>query len=169
MSQPPPPPPGTPPPPPPDEWNSPSSWGGGYGNASGPRASFGYRFLGSLIDALLLGTVNAIIQGATDRITSTAVGIMIGVIYTTLLLGSPSGQTLGMRAVGIRMIDTTTSGRVDYGRCVVRYLVAIVSGLALGLGYLWMLWDPERQTWHDKAADVFVVPVSAYPVQNWPG
>jgi uncharacterized RDD family membrane protein YckC len=32
-----------------------------------------------------------------------------------------------------------------------------------------MLWDPERQTWHDKAAKTFVVPVSEYPVDAWPG
>jgi uncharacterized RDD family membrane protein YckC len=32
------------------------------------------------------------------------------------------------------------------------------------LGYLWMLWDKERQTWHDKFANSVVVPVSAYPI-----
>jgi uncharacterized RDD family membrane protein YckC len=26
------------------------------------------------------------------------------------------------------------------------------------LGYLWMLWDSEKQTWHDKAANAVVVP-----------
>ena len=133
---------------------------------SGPRAGFGYRFLGSLIDGLLLGVVNSIVQAATDRVTSTVLGVIFGVIYTTLLLGSPSGATLGMRAVGIRMIDADTGGRVDYGRCVVRYLVAIVSGIACGIGYLWMLWDPQRQTWHDKAANVYVVPTQYFPVPS---
>ena len=47
--------------------------------------------------------------------------------------------------------------------------MSIVSGLACGLGYLWMLWDPQRQTWHDKAAGTYVVRVSAYPVDKWPG
>jgi uncharacterized RDD family membrane protein YckC len=32
------------------------------------------------------------------------------------------------------------------------------------LGYLWMLWDPQQQTWHDKLVGTTVVPVSAYPV-----
>jgi len=31
-----------------------------------------------------------------------------------------------------------------------------------------MLWDPERQTWHDKFASSVVVPTSHYPVQSWP-
>jgi uncharacterized RDD family membrane protein YckC len=34
------------------------------------------------------------------------------------------------------------------------------------IGYLWMLYDPEKQTWHDKVAGTFVVPTSAYPVAN---
>jgi uncharacterized RDD family membrane protein YckC len=35
----------------------------------------------------------------------------------------------------------------------------LVSGVALGLGYLWMLWDPNKQTWHDKVAKTYVVKV----------
>jgi uncharacterized RDD family membrane protein YckC len=120
--------------------------------------------LGALVDGILLSIVNGILDAATDRVVSTIIGFVVGVIYTTVLLGSPSGQTIGMRTVGIRVIDATTGGRVDYGRCITRYLMAIISGLALGLGYLWMLWDPQRQTWHDKAAGTYVVPVSAFPI-----
>ena len=167
MSQPPPPPPGAPPPPPPPQPSG--SWDPTYGGASGPRATFWIRFVAALIDGLLLGSVNAVIQLATDQIVSSVVGVALGIAYTAYFLGSPSGQTVGMRAMGIRVIDAATGGRVDYGRCVVRYLVAIVSGLACFLGYLWMLWDPEKQTWHDKAAGTFVVPVTSYPVANWPG
>ena len=32
-----------------------------------------------------------------------------------------------------------------------------------------MLWDPERQTWHDKVAGTYVVPVVNHPVDRWPG
>jgi uncharacterized RDD family membrane protein YckC len=31
------------------------------------------------------------------------------------------------------------------------------------LGYFWMLWDNGKQTWHDKMARSFVVPVISYP------
>ncbi len=41
-----------------------------------------------------------------------------------------------------------------------RYLSALV----LYLGYFWMLWDHEKQCWHDKLASDVVVPISAYPV-----
>jgi uncharacterized RDD family membrane protein YckC len=38
--------------------------------------------------------------------------------------------------------------------------VSIVSAIVFLLGYLWMLWDPEKQTWHDKAAGSVVVPTA---------
>ena len=66
-------------------------------------------------------------------------------------------------------IDAQTGGQIDYSKAFIRWLVALVSGLACGLGYLWMLWDPEKQTWQDKVAGTYVVPTSAYPVANWPG
>lgn len=43
------------------------------------------------------------------------------------------------------------------GPAVARYLIAIVGALAFYLGYLWMLWDEKKQTWHDKAANTVVV------------
>ena len=32
-----------------------------------------------------------------------------------------------------------------------------VSGLILSLGYLWLLWDPDRQTWHDKIVSTVIM------------
>lgn len=160
---PPPPPPGTPPPPPPPGgWNTP-------GLGIDMYASFWIRFAGTLIDGLLLGAVNFSVQAATDEIVSTFVGFVIGIAYTVIFLGSASGQTVGMRLLGIRAVDAQNYGRIDYGRAAVRYLVSIVSGLACAIGYLWMLWDPARQTWHDKAAGTIVVKVSEFPVERWPG
>ena len=44
----------------------------------------------------------------------------------------------------------------------------IIASIPCYLGYLWMLWDKESQTWHDKIANDVVVPTSAYPVERWP-
>jgi uncharacterized RDD family membrane protein YckC len=97
------------------------------------------------------------------------IGLAAGIGYSVYFIGSGSGQTVGMRVLGIRAIDAATNGRVDYGKAFVRYLVGVVSQFPCYLGYFWMLWDREKQTWHDKAAGTFVVPVSAYPVEAWPG
>ena len=44
-----------------------------------------------------------------------------------------------------------------------RYFGRWVSAIPCLLGYFWMLWDKEKQTWHDKFATDVVVPVDAYP------
>ena len=38
-----------------------------------------------------------------------------------------------------------------------------LSALALFLGYLWMLWEPRKRTWHDIVANSLVVKADAYP------
>ena len=65
--------------------------------------------------------------------------------------------------------DFRTGGSIGYGRAFIRWIGRYVSAIACLLGYFWMLWDKEKQTWHDKFANDVVVPESAYPVQNWPG
>jgi uncharacterized RDD family membrane protein YckC len=145
--------------------------GGTPAGPSGPRADFWYRLGGFLIDWVVLYVVSLLI-GLLLRgnlVSQILISLAVGIGYSVYFIGSSSGQTPGMRVLNIRAVDAATGGRVDYGRAFVRYLVAIVSGLVCYLGYLWMLWDPERQTWHDKAAGTFVVPTSAYPVDRWPG
>lgn len=138
---------------------------GDYGKASGPRAGFWIRFGGYLIDAVLLGIINTILLLALKGI-GYALGIIIFIAYFTYFEGSESGQTLGKRAVGTRVIDFATGGPIGYGRAAIRTVGRYVSAIALLLGYLWMLWDPEKQTWHDKFASTVVVPETAYPVSR---
>jgi uncharacterized RDD family membrane protein YckC len=85
--------------------------------------------------------------------------------YFTYFEGGPRGQTVGKMALSIRVIDLKGGGSIGFGRAFIRQLVRIVSGAVILLGYLWMLWDREKQTWHDKAAGSVVVPVDAYPVK----
>ena len=46
---------------------------------------------------------------------------------------------------------------VGPGRAIGRYFAKFLSGLVIGLGYFWMLWDPKKQTWHDKLVNTVVV------------
>lgn len=137
---------------------------------SGPRAGFWIRFAGALLDGLIVGIpLNLLLFSIDVFAVRQSLGLIVGIAYSVFFIGSGSGQTVGMKVCNIRVIDVETGGRIDYGRAVIRYLVGIVSGLACLIGYLWMLWDPEKQTWHDKVAGTYVVPTSAYPVAEWPG
>ena len=130
----------------------------------GPRAGFWRRFVALLLDGLLLGIVNGILVAMLSDSAAQGLSLLIGLTYFTLLEGGASGQTLGKKALSIRVIDRGSGGSIGYGRAIVRYIGRIVSTIPLLLGYLWMLWDKEKQTWHDKFANSIVVPTSAYPV-----
>ena len=135
------------------------------GGASGPRAGFWRRFVGAVIDGILVSIPAYIIEPHNQGGRS-GIQLLIGLVYVTVMIGSSRGQTLGQMAMGIRVIDFNTGGPIGYGRAFIRWLVSIVSALAILIGYLWMLWDKEKQTWHDKAANAVVVPVSAYPIRS---
>jgi uncharacterized RDD family membrane protein YckC len=147
-----------PPPPPQPAW-APSG-------PSGPRASFGRRLVAYLIDSVIYLVVYGVFYAIGGEALGTIVGLLFGLAYFTFFEGGPRGQTLGKMALGIRVVDFSTGGPIGYGRGIVRYLGRIVSGIVCLLGYLWMLWDREKQTWHDKIATTVVVPVQYYPVSS---
>jgi len=134
------------------------------GGASGPRAGFWRRFVGVLIDGIILGIVEVVLRSILGAGAGTGLYVVISIAYFTILIGGRRGQTVGQMALGIRVIDFNTGGPIGYGRAFIRWLVAIVSAVVFFLGYLWMLWDKEKQCWHDKAANDVVVPVHDYPV-----
>jgi uncharacterized RDD family membrane protein YckC len=135
---------------------------------SGPRASFWRRLGALLIDGIALGVVTGILYAFFSENAANGISTLIGLAYFTYFEGSASGQTLGKKALGIRVIDFKAGGAIGYGRAFIRYIGRIVSTIVLLIGYLWMLWDREKQTWHDKFAGSVVVPESAYPVEKWP-
>jgi uncharacterized RDD family membrane protein YckC len=142
---------------------------------TGPRAGFWVRFLAWVIDWIIVGGVGGVLFGLGAAADS---GALIGLgyvfwflgyaAYSIYFTGRPSGQTIGKRALGIRVIDFGTGGPIGYGRATIRWLGQIISGFFCYLGYLWMLWDREKQTWHDKMANDVVVPTEYYPVEQWP-
>jgi uncharacterized RDD family membrane protein YckC len=142
---------------------------------TGPRAGFWVRVGALIIDLLIVGGVGivlVIIGAAAGSSALEVIGWLIFVLgsiaYDIYFHGKPAGQTVGKRALGIRVIDFSTGGPIGYGRAALRYVGRFISGTFCYLGYLWMLWDKEKQTWHDKMANDVVVPTSAYPVEHWP-
>ncbi|MDQ3662497.1 MAG: RDD family protein [Actinomycetota bacterium] len=135
---------------------------------SGPRANFGQRLLALIVDGVILAIVQLLLQALFGR-SANLLSALAGLAYYVYLEGSPSGQTVGKKLLNIRIVDFQTGGPLGFGKAAIRYVGRIVSGIPCGLGYFWMLWDKERQTWHDKFATSVVVPTADYPVEKWPG
>jgi uncharacterized RDD family membrane protein YckC len=131
---------------------------------SGPRASFGRRLVAYLIDVVVYLVAYFILWAIIGDTPASLLTTLLFLGYFAYFEGGPRGQTPGKMVMGIRVIDFTSGGPIGYGRGVVRYLGRLVSGIVCLLGYFWMLWDKEKQTWHDKIATTVVVPVENYPV-----
>ena len=57
--------------------------------------------------------------------------------------------------------------RMDIGTALLRLSGYVASNVAFNLGYLWMLIDPKKQTWHDKIANTYVVAVGDRKPSVW--
>ena len=121
------------------------------------RSGFWRRFVAAFVDGIVLSLVYVVFNAFVSENTASLLNLLAGVAYYTYLEGS-SGQTLGKKALGIRVVDIAGGGSIGYGRAFIRYIGRIVSAIPLFLGYFWMLWDKEKQTWHDKFASSVVVP-----------
>jgi uncharacterized RDD family membrane protein YckC len=136
--------------------------------AVGVPAGFGRRVLGRLVDAVI-GVV--VITVVTLPLSHQAVGVRLGAnvvtyaiwaAYEILLVGS-RGQTLGMMAAGMRVVNADTGGPVEYGPAAIRWLVlaagfffCFVPGVVVCLSPLFDS-SGRQQGWHDKASRTIAV------------
>jgi len=67
-----------------------------------------------------------------------------------------NGQTLGMQVWGIR-VQNQDGRAIDLRQALLRFLVATLSWLCLGLGFFWSLWDKKQRSWHDLYSDSVLV------------
>jgi uncharacterized RDD family membrane protein YckC len=88
----------------------------------------------------------------------------IAIGYQVYFNGGEKGQTVGKMAMKIRVRDDATGGPIGYGKAFLRWLVGwalgiFTCGIGLLIDLLFPLWDPKRQTLHDKAANSVVIDV----------
>jgi uncharacterized RDD family membrane protein YckC len=100
-----------------------------------------------------------LVAGILDRnpMAVGAVGLFLGItgLYQLYFAGI-SGQTFGMRLVGIRLI--CGRGRAPGpARGMLRLLALALSITPAGLGWLWALFDREHRALHDHIAGTYVI------------
>ncbi|MGD2074802.1 MAG: RDD family protein [Gammaproteobacteria bacterium] len=72
------------------------------------------------------------------------------------------GQTLGMRAWKLQLRNLRP-GPLSWWQLLLRFLVAIPSAALFGLGYLWLLVDRRKLTWHDRYSETCIVRLKENP------
>jgi uncharacterized RDD family membrane protein YckC len=166
----PPPPPGygTPPPaygaPPPAYGAPPPGYGAAPygapppGYSGGPElASWGARVQSALVDWFL----PFVVAGVAYQV-STGLGVLLylaalaWVFYNRYLEGT-TGQSVGKKMAGTRLVRAQDGQLVGAGLAIGRAFVHVVDGLPCYLGYLWPLWDKQKQTFADKILGTLVI------------
>ncbi|MCG8535319.1 MAG: RDD family protein [Pseudomonadales bacterium] len=132
-----------------------------------PSASLFRRLASMVYDALivvalwfLIATIYLAAAGVNDERSAQQLQITL---FPFLLVGtfafyywfwSRGGQTLGMRAWRLQVVNGNLDGRpVNLFQCLSRFLMAILSLSCFGLGYLWVLISPSGDTWHDSLSN----------------
>ena len=66
------------------------------------------------------------------------------------------GQTLGMRAWRLRLLNTTNKP-LTLTQCLLRFFVAIPSLLLAGAGYFWIWIDKAKLAWPDRYSETRII------------
>lgn len=80
--------------------------------------------------------------------------VAYSVIFWMRFLGTP-----GKLLFHCHLVDATTYGPLTLRQSLLRNLGYLVSWGTLGLGFLWIAWDPRKQGFHDKIAGSVVLKV----------
>jgi len=139
-----------------------------------PKAGFWIRVVAAIVDSVLvtavefalglaIGLAAALLGGGMDATGQSMIAIVTWLFGTVLTVAyyvfftGYCGQTPGKMALRIKVIRTDGM-EIGYGKAALREVLGkFVSGILLGIGYLMVAFDPQKQGLHDKIADTFVI------------
>ncbi|MDL4773332.1 MULTISPECIES: RDD family protein [Thermomonosporaceae] len=142
-----------------------------YGS-TGQLAEWGSRVGATFIDGLLLGVPLGVLYFLGFLLASSGSGgaALFGALIILLGFGAAlgvgiwmiyqegaTGQTIGKRQMGIKLVGAQTGQPIGFGMAFVRRIAHMADGFACYIGYLWPLWDERKQTFADKICNTLVV------------
>ena len=136
----------------------------------GQLAEWAQRVLGWLVDIVpivaiwIVGWIVAIIIGQVSGILA---GLFLVLVYLVVLgywilqlvKQGNTGQTIGKKIIGLKVVAEATGQPIGPGLSIVRAIAHFVDGIILDIGFLFPLWDPKKQTLADKIMSTVVVKV----------
>jgi uncharacterized RDD family membrane protein YckC len=126
------------------------------------KAGFWLRFVANICDGIMVSLFSipfAVISASTTG-NAAALSQAAQFIFTFFLLaywiGSAGGSPL-RRKMGVFILDEVDGSFIGMRRACLRIMMSWVSGLVFLYGYWSMVWNPQKQTWHDRVANTVVV------------
>lgn len=127
-------------------------------------AGFWRRFAALLIDALILMIPSIVLQ----FVVPFAGGLLLALAYYPIFTSSELMGTPGKVFMGLA-VTNEQGGRLTAKESFLRYLLSIVSSVFLCLGYLFNLFTPKRQTFHDLMVGSVVIRRPELTNVDWAG
>ena len=127
---------------------------------AGEHMGFLIRFGAWIIDFVIVSLVSFPLSRFTYMLVPMGVfGFLLPLLYYWLFTGL-KGQTSGKMLLGIKVV--TAQGDIPgLGVAAMREILGkLISAIVIGIGFLWIAWDREKQGWHDKIAGTYVVKVA---------
>jgi uncharacterized RDD family membrane protein YckC len=113
-----------------------------------PRASFWERMGAAFLDVVLVGILGGLVGGSP-------LGFLVALAYFAGMWAW-KGTTIGGIVLNLKVVRLDGSP-LTFAATLVRALAAAFSVIVLFLGFLWIIWDQEKQGWHDRIAGTVVV------------
>jgi uncharacterized RDD family membrane protein YckC len=124
-----------------------------------PRVGFWIRVAAALLDLVLLGIALGMTEGLFRVFNFHPGGAFpFWVAAYSVIMWATKGTTIGGIICGLKVVRLDDRP-VDWGVAIVRGLSAFLSLAVAGIGFIWVAFDDEKQSWHDKIAGTTIVKV----------
>jgi uncharacterized RDD family membrane protein YckC len=129
--------------------------------ATAEKAGWWTRLLAILIDAIgvgiIAGAISSLLGADMQSTRYQGLSILLQAVYFTYFWSAAGkGQTLGSRALNIRVVKTDGS-YLDYPGAFLRFIGFVIACAVFLIGVIWAAFDAQKQGWHDKIAGTYVV------------
>lgn len=124
------------------------------------RANFWERIAAAFLDVIIVSILITLVVHLVPPLRSVRPPQIISLVALAYFAGmwAWKGTTIGGTVLNLKVVRFDGKP-VTFGVALVRGLVSVLSFIVLFLGFFWMIWDVEKQTWHDKIAGTVVVRV----------
>ena len=120
-----------------------------------PLAEWPQRAIGALVD----GAIVAVPYFVLLKMGSFGLAFLAsgGLFFYFAYLQGTSGQTPGKKVAQVKLLREADGRPLGFGPAVLRGVLHAVDALPCGVGFLWPLWDPKKQTFADKISASVVI------------
>ena len=141
------------------------------------KAGFFERFIALIVDNIMIAVIAGVLSccvwfplsllgGNDENLMGALIGLATFLVWVVIVFmqfvyfgyfWGKDGQSLGMKLINIKVIQQN-GDQISFLRGGLRGTFGYwVSGFIFGLGFLWAAFDDEKETWHDKIFDTWVV------------